>query len=161
MGEYNEQNLGEAEYDELAMLVDAADAGEDVTLLAFQRLCPSGQEGAFDQNAVFIYQTLAEAGLIEGVCEDGEFFFEGLTEQGIEAVRMPTGDAIEREEDASQAEEPYEAPSLSETKATTEHPAKSITKAFENGELTLPVAAGFIAGLIGGALAAVIVWAII
>ncbi len=166
MREYDEHPLDEAALKELSTLVDALDAGEDVTLVAFQRLCPTGQEGAFDQNAVFIYQTLAEEGFIDGVCEDGEFFFEDITERGIKAVQMPaTPDCAECESESESGNEDIDllAESAEEPMAQEieSKPTRGITKAFESGELTLPIAAGFIAGLIGGALSAVIVWAII
>lgn len=162
MSEYGSQALTEDESLELTMLADAADAGEDVTLVAFQRLCPTGQEGAFDQNAVFIYQSLADKGYIEGVSEGDEFFFERLTERGIEAAFEPASETpVEQGSVAIPTEEPVA--DTDDSPANTAHSASknAITKAFETGELTLPVAAGFIAGLIGGALAAVVIWAII
>ena len=79
---HNGVQLSDVEYEELLTLAEAADNGEDVMLTAFMRLCPTGQEGAFDESVVAAYAALAELGFIEGVQEGGEFFFEDITLAG-------------------------------------------------------------------------------
>lgn len=79
---HNGVQLSDVEYEELLTLAEAADNGEDVMLAAFMRLCPTGQEGAFDESVVAAYAALAELGFIEGVQEGGEFFFEDITPAG-------------------------------------------------------------------------------
>ena len=79
---HNGVQLRDDEYEELLALAEAADNGEDVMLAAFMRLCPTGQEGAFDEAVVAAYDALAAAGFIEGVREGGEFFFEDITPAG-------------------------------------------------------------------------------
>ena len=79
---HNGVQLSDVEYEELLTLAEAADNGEDVMLTAFMRLCPTGQEGAFDESVVAAYAALAELGFIEGVQEGGEFFFEDITPAG-------------------------------------------------------------------------------
>ena len=78
----NGVQLSDVEYEELLTLAEAADNGEDVMLTAFMRLCPTGQEGAFDESVVAAYAALADLGFIEGVQEGGEFFFEDITPAG-------------------------------------------------------------------------------
>ena len=75
---HNGVQLSDVEYEELLTLAEAADNGEDVMLTAFMRLCPTGQEGAFDESVVAAYAALADLGFIEGVQEGGEFFFEDM-----------------------------------------------------------------------------------
>ena len=79
---HNGIQLSDVEYEELLTLAEAADNGEDVMLTAFMRLCPTGQEGAFDESVVAAYAALADLGFIEGVQEGGEFFFEDITPAG-------------------------------------------------------------------------------
>ena len=79
---HNGVQLSDVEYEELLTLAEAADNGEDVMLTAFMRLCPTGQEGAFDESVVAAYAALADLGFIEGVQEGGEFFFEDITPAG-------------------------------------------------------------------------------
>ena len=79
---HNGVQLSDVEYEELLTLAEAADNGEDVMLAAFMRLCPTGQEGAFDESIVAAYAALADLGFIEGVQEGGEFFFEDITPAG-------------------------------------------------------------------------------
>ena len=79
---HNGVQLSDVEYEELLTLAEAADNGEDVMLAAFMRLCPTGQEGAFDESIVAAYAVLADLGFIEGVQEGGEFFFEDITPAG-------------------------------------------------------------------------------
>lgn len=79
---HNGVQLSDVEYEELLTLAEAADNGEDVMLTAFMRLCPTGQEGAFDESTVAAYAALADLGFIEGVQEGGEFFFEDITPAG-------------------------------------------------------------------------------
>ena len=79
---HNSVQLSDVEYEELFTLAEAADNGEDVMLTAFMRLCPTGQEGAFDESVVAAYAALADLGFIEGVQEGGEFFFEDITPTG-------------------------------------------------------------------------------
>ena len=79
---HNGVQLSDVEYEELLTLAEAADNGEDVMLAAFMRLCPTGQEGAFDESIVAAYAALADLGFIEGVQEGGEFFFEDITPTG-------------------------------------------------------------------------------
>ena len=79
---HNGVQLSDVEYEELLTLAEAADNGEDVMLAAFMRLCPTGQEGAFDESIVAAYAALANLGFIEGVQEGGEFFFEDITPAG-------------------------------------------------------------------------------
>lgn len=79
---HNGVQLSDVEYEELLTLAEAADNGEDVMLTAFMRLCPTGQEGAFDESVVAAYAALAELGFIEGVQEGCEFFFEDITPAG-------------------------------------------------------------------------------
>lgn len=79
---HNGVQLSDVEYEELLTLAEAADNGEDVMLAAFMRLCPTGQEGAFDESVVAAYAALADLGFIEGVREGGEFFFEDITPAG-------------------------------------------------------------------------------
>ena len=79
---HNGVQLSDVEYEELLTLAEAADNGEDVMLAAFMRLCPTGQEGAFDESVVAAYAALADLGFIEGVQEGGEFFFENITPAG-------------------------------------------------------------------------------
>lgn len=79
---HNGVQLSDVEYEELLTLAEAADNGEDVMLTAFMRLCPTGQEGAFDESVVAAYAALADSGFIEGVQEGGEFFFEDITPAG-------------------------------------------------------------------------------
>ena len=76
---HNGVQLSDVEYEELLTLAEAAANGEDVMLTAFMRLCPTGQEGAFDESVVAAYAALADLGFIEGVQEGGEFFFEDIT----------------------------------------------------------------------------------
>lgn len=79
---HNGVQLSDVEYEELLTLAEAADNGEDVMLAAFMRLCPTGQEGAFDESIVAAYAALADLGFIEGVQEGGEFFFGDITPAG-------------------------------------------------------------------------------
>ena len=79
---HNGVQLSDVEYEELLTLAEAADNGEDVMLTAFTRLCPTGQEGAFDESVVAAYAALVDLGFIEGVQEGGEFFFEDITPAG-------------------------------------------------------------------------------
>lgn len=79
---HNGVQLSDVEYEELLTLAEAADNGEDVMLAAFMRLCPTGQEGAFDESIVAAYAALADLGFIEGVQEGNEFFFEDITPAG-------------------------------------------------------------------------------
>ena len=79
---HNGVQLSDVEYEELLTLAEAADNGEDVMLTAFMRLCPTGQEGAFDESVVAAYAALADLGFIEGVQEGCEFFFEDITPAG-------------------------------------------------------------------------------
>ena len=79
---HNGVQLSDVEYEELLTLAEAADNGEDVMLTAFMRLCPTGQEGAFDESVVAAYAALVDLGFIEGVQEGGEFFFEDITPAG-------------------------------------------------------------------------------
>ena len=74
--------LSDVEYEELLTLAEAADNGEDVMLAAFMRLCPTGQEGAFDESVVAAYAALADEGFIQGVQEGREFIFESITPAG-------------------------------------------------------------------------------
>ena len=79
---HNGVQLSDVEYEELLTLAEAADNGEDVMLTAFMRLCPTGQEGAFDESVVAAYAALSDLGFIEGVQEGCEFFFEDITPAG-------------------------------------------------------------------------------
>ena len=90
---HNGVQLSDVEYEELLTLAEAADNGEDVMLAAFMRLCPTGQEGVFDESVVAAYAALADLGFIEGVQEGGEFFFEDITP----AVRSPIPTSLEIE----------------------------------------------------------------
>ena len=157
--------LSDAEFEEMAMLVDALEAGEDETLKAFQSLCPTGQEGVFDEEKVALYSGLSEKGLIQGVEQDGEFFFEKLTGLGVEAVGNGGKIFVNEDPDGFQSnvEEPAFAP-LAPAAEQTEAPGKPegvIAKSYKSGMLTVAIAAGFLAGIIGGAIAAVVVWSII
>ena len=89
---HNGVQLSDVEYEELLTLAEAADNGEDVMLAAFMRLCPTGQEGAFDES-------IADLGFIEGVQEGGEFFFEDITPAG-RSLTNPTFAANRGDESA-------------------------------------------------------------
>ncbi|WP_294373717.1 hypothetical protein [uncultured Slackia sp.] len=96
---HNGVQLSDVEYEELLTLAEAADSGEDVMLAAFMRLCPTGQEGAFDESIVAAYAALADLGFIEGVQEGGEFFFEDITPAG-RSLTNPTFAANRGDESA-------------------------------------------------------------
>ena len=96
---HNGVQLSDVEYEELLTLAEAADNGEDVMLAAFMRLCPTGQEGAFDESIVAAYAALADLGFIEGVQEGGEFFFEDITPAG-RSLTNPTFAANRGDESA-------------------------------------------------------------
>lgn len=96
---HNGVQLSDVEYEELLTLAEAADNGEDVMLAAFMRLCPTGQEGAFDESIVAAYTALADLGFIEGVQEGGEFFFEDITPAG-RSLTNPTFAANRGDESA-------------------------------------------------------------
>ena len=96
---HNGEQLSDVEYEELLTLAEAADNGEDVMLAAFMRLCPTGQEGAFDESIVAAYAALADLGFIEGVQEGGEFFFEDITPAG-RSLTNPTFAANRGDESA-------------------------------------------------------------
>ena len=91
---HNGVQLSDVEYEELLTLAEAADNGEDVMLTAFMRLCPTGQEGAFDESVVAAYAALADLGFIEGVQEGCEFF---LKTSRRPAVRSPIPASLEIE----------------------------------------------------------------
>ena len=112
---HNGVQLSDVEYEELLTLAEAADNGEDVMLAAFMRLCPTGQEGAFDESIVAAYAALADLGFIEGVQEGGEFFFEDITPAG-RSLTNPTFAANRGDESALFDE----AVSLSEPEAFNE-----------------------------------------
>ena len=96
---HNGVQLSDVEYEELLTLAEAADNGEDVMLAAFMRLCPTGQEGAFDESIVAAYAALADLGFIEGVQEGCEFFFEDITPAG-RSLTNPTFAANRGDESA-------------------------------------------------------------
>lgn len=96
---HNGVQLSDVEYEELLTLAEAADNGEDVMLAAFMRLCPTGQEGAFNESIVAAYAALADLGFIEGVQEGGEFFFEDITPAG-RSLTNPTFAANRGDESA-------------------------------------------------------------
>ena len=96
---HNGVQLSDVEYEELLTLAEAADNGEDVMLAAFMRLCPTGQEGAFDESIVAAYAALADLGFIKGVQEGGEFFFEDITPAG-RSLTNPTFAANRGDESA-------------------------------------------------------------
>lgn len=96
---HNGVQLSDVEYEELLTLAEAADNGEDVMLAAFMRLCPTGQEGAFDESIVAAYAALADLGFIEGVQEGDEFFFEDITPAG-RSLTNPTFAANRGDESA-------------------------------------------------------------
>ena len=96
---HNGVQLSDVEYEELLTLAEAADNGEDVMLAAFMRLCPTGQEDAFDESIVAAYAALADLGFIEGVQEGGEFFFEDITPAG-RSLTNPTFAANRGDESA-------------------------------------------------------------
>lgn len=100
---HNGVQLRDDEYEELLALAEAADNDEDVMLAAFMRLCPTGQEGAFDEAVVAAYAALAEAGFIEGVQEGGEFFFEDITPTGRALTNPAFASASNRAEDKDDA----------------------------------------------------------
>ena len=60
----DELNLQEHEYAELARLVEAERAGDDVQYAAFSALCPTGEEGAFDGAMCDVYRVLHEQGRV-------------------------------------------------------------------------------------------------
>lgn len=81
--------LQDNEYRELEELVAAQERDENMELFAFRKLCPSGEEFAFDPEMCAIYQSLERKGLIQGAAieeiENGYVFF-GLTELGMNLV---------------------------------------------------------------------------
>lgn len=107
---HNGVQLRDDEYDELLALAEAADNGEDVMLAAFMRLCPTGQEGAFDEAVVAAYDALADAGFIEGVREGGEFFFEDITPAGRSLTNPMFAKPVnfERDDESALFEEPID-----------------------------------------------------
>ncbi len=76
-------DLQSSEYDELKLLVEAHDRGEDVEALASQRLRP---EGSLDDGAFEVYVGLESVGLVSGCGLLGGFDFSGLTQRGIDFI---------------------------------------------------------------------------
>ena len=77
-------DLQSSEYDELKLLVEANDRGEDVDALASRRLRP---DGSLDDMAFEVYAGLESAGLVAGFATFSGFVFSGLTQKGIDFIR--------------------------------------------------------------------------
>ena len=157
--------LSDVEYEELLTLAEAADNGEDVMLTAFMRLCPTGQEGAFDESVVAAYAALADLGFIEGVQEGGEFFFEDITPAG-RSLTNPSfarnrddksalfGEAASFDESAA-FDEPIDV--AAEDAQSDEASGSEVAALFESPATKQAVIAGAVAGFVAGAIAAAIV----
>ena len=78
--------IGDEEYAELERLVTVMRNAEDVQYAAFLALCPTGEEGAFDEHMCKIYRALHEAGMIEGDSDGDAFYFRALTDEGVHYV---------------------------------------------------------------------------
>ena len=75
--------INDEEFAELKRLVDVTRNAEDVQYAAFLTLCPTGEEGAFDEHMCEIYRALHEAGMIEGDSDGDAFYFRALTDEGV------------------------------------------------------------------------------
>ena len=78
--------MSDEEYAELERLVTVMRNAEDVQYAAFLALCPTGEEGAFDEHMCEIYRALHETGMIEGDSDGDAFYFRGLTDEGVRYV---------------------------------------------------------------------------
>ncbi|WP_101723096.1 hypothetical protein [Eggerthella timonensis] len=78
-------DLQSSEYDELALLVEAEEHGDNVKELATNRLQPNG--AGFDDRRSEVYRGLDSVGLITGFSVDDGFVFFELTQKGIDFIR--------------------------------------------------------------------------
>ena len=144
-------DLGDEEYEELKALVECERTGGDVTLAAFRSLCPTGEEGAFDERKVEAYSALLAAGFVSGVRSEGAFYFQGLEQAGVDFVddraASSVSDAPESSEDGPQAAMATGASGIS-------HGAVAGQGGRDVGSLGavagIAAACGLFAGLIGG-----------
>ena len=81
----NSIDLQSSEYEELKMLVEAEERGDDAAAVAKLRLQPDGQ--GFDSRACEVYAGLESVGLVTGLPVLGGFVFDGITQKGADFVR--------------------------------------------------------------------------
>ena len=152
--------LSQREISELVRLARVARDGGDVQLAAFTALCPTGEEGAFDEEVCDCYRTLLAAGLVDGEAEGGAFYFNGLTEEGFER-----GSALDDTQEESGPEDSEGIPdgSVEESFASDGKDAddgasgKRPDRPVSGGLVGVAAAAGFVAGIVGGVAGALLV----
>lgn len=155
-------DVTQAEYAELARLVEAELDGGDAVYVAFSSLCPTMREGEFDEGACMLYGRLRDAGMLSGESDGGGFYFTGLTDRGRDFV-------LSREKDGEGVFGPAwvdrvcASPQLADEGPADSDAASSNdatgwwTKVDKNALVPLVaicVVVGFIAGIAGGLLGA-------
>lgn len=175
----DELNLQEHEYAELARLVEAERAGDDVQYAAFSALCPTGEEGAFDGAMCDVYRVLHEQGFVDGESDGEAFYFSALTLEGrayVEERELEAAEGSERalwqqgagESSAAEGSEEEGAPVEGEPgKSAAVVSGSTAVAALDSSAVSasgigakliaFAAAVGFVAGILGGAIGAYLV----
>lgn len=165
MSDSNEIVLSDEERAEIVRLACVEREGGDAQYAAFTALCPTGEEGAFDIAMCDLYRSLHAHGFVDGESDGEAFYFGALTPEGrayAEEWEMRAAEGSERAlwqqgamgEEASGADYSEEGDSPAEA-------ASAAVSGTSVKLIAIAAVAGFVAGMLGGAIGAYILVAIL
>ena len=164
MSDSNEIVLSDEELAEIVRLARVEREGGDAQYAAFTALCPTGEEGAFDIEMCDLYRSLHAHGFMDGESDGEAFYFGALTPEGrayAEECEMRTAEGSERAlwrqgtAEASGVDDPEKGDSPAEYASAAAAPGANVKL------IAIAAAVGFVAGILGGAIGAYILVAIL
>lgn len=164
MSDSNEIVLSDEELTEIVRLARVEREGGDAQYAAFTALCPTGEEGAFDIEMCDLYRSLHAHGFVDGESDGEAFYFGALTAEGrayAEECEMRTAEGSERALWQQGTLEASGVDDSEERDSSAEYASAAAVSGANVKLIAIAAAVGFFAGILGGAIGAYILVAIL
>ena len=164
MSDSNEIVLSDEELTEIVRLARVEREGGDAQYAAFTALCPTGEEGAFDIKMCDLYRSLHAHGFVDGESDGEAFYFGALTPEGrayAEECEMRTAEGSERALWQQGTLEASGVDDSEERDSSAEYASAAAVSGANVKLIAIAAAVGFVAGILGGAIGAYILVAIL
>ena len=164
MSDSNEIVLSDEELTEIVRLARVEREGGDAQYAAFTALCPTGEEGAFDIELCDLYRSLHAHGFVDGESDGEAFYFGALTPEGrayAEECEMRTAEGSERALWQQGTLEASGVDDSEERDSSAEYASAAAVSGANVKLIAIAAAVGFVAGILGGAIGAYILVAIL
>lgn len=164
MSDSNEIVLSDEELTEIVRLARVEREGGDAQYAAFTALCPTGEEGAFDIEMCDLYRSLHAHGFVDGESDGEAFYFGALTPEGrayAEECEMRTAEGSERALWQQGTLKASGVDDSEERDSSAEYASAAAVSGANVKLIAIAATVGFVAGILGGAIGAYILVAIL